>query len=518
MPSLDDVIKTVKTTAKFTLGKCELSANKEGSIITIEVAAEKCKISLKEIVDHFYPSNKLAEETKNFLVVEMLFLKVVIDTEKKTIAFDAKSPGKIDIIKDKLALSDSMVMIKLNLQKPVNYENIEVKMSGKISIGKQDIDVEIAKKEGAKKMILKVITKNVAVKLSVKDVVSIIGAKELFSVETLEKKIVDFTLESISIEGGFDPTTSNLELSISGVIKDQPLAKFIKFHVVIVKTEGEPYKIGLVGKIKSVDLMKLVEFILGKKVEAQFLKDKNLDAILLAGSKDIMLIENKDMLELIKEVPKKENAAIPKGLTVTFKLSVEKQKTDSKDSKDKADEVQVFMRLSEKKFQFKFIPNLEMQFQKAVESFDKDALNFELPKWLGKIDFNIKFKKFSFDLDGSIFLKIFAPGQVILGSILKINDIKFEVSRKADWSVWDFSLESNTLIAKEIALSVNVKKESGNYQLTGKIGKISMRELLKYIVSEEKFASGEFEKFNLALQDVVLDWKLPDESKPSPLR
>ena len=521
LPSLGDIIKTVKAPKKFLLGKCELDVKIDNKKITIDVAFDNCQINLKEIIDHFFPSNNLDEETKSFLISQIVFVKLEIDTEKKTVEFEAKSPTKVDLIYDKVfkaewSISDRFLNIKFSYEKTFNYENIGVKLSGKLGIGKQDILLEFEKKEGEKKMSFKANTGNVDIRLSVKDLVGVIGLeekiKEMFGEETLQKNIVDFAMESISFEGVFDPTTYDIELVVSGAVKTD-LAKKAKFYFVVIKMQGEPYKIAVVGKVESVEFQKLIDMVVGKKTEIELLKDKSLNAIIMAASDNILVLQNKDLVDVIKDVPKEENAAIPKGPTIVldFGTAIEDE------SKSKEKRKQLYMRYVDKKFTFKFIPNLEIELLDTLQMFVKKSVKTELPKWLGEISGKIRFEKFAYDIAGSLNLQILVPGQLTIGSLLTITDVKIQVLRKAGQDMWDFSIESLTQITKDVSLEIGIEKIKGAYELKGKIPKISLKELLKYFVSNDKFASGEFERFNLDLKAVNIRWILP-ESKPTALK
>eukprot|EP00795_Rhopilema_esculentum_P014013 gene14013-4985_t len=521
LPSLSDIIKTVKAPKKFLLGKCELDVKIDDKKITIEIAVDNCQINLKEIIDHFFPSNKLDEETKTFLVSQIVFMKLEIDTEKKTVEFEAKSPTKVALVYDKVfkaewSISDRFLNIKFSYEKAFNYQNIGVKLSGKLGIGKQDILLEFEKKEGEKKMSFKANTGSVDIKLSVKDLVGVIGLeekiKEMFGEETLQKKIVDFAMESISFEGVFDPTTYDIELVVSGAVKTD-LAQKVKFYFVLIKMQGEPYKIAVVGNVESLEFQKLVDMVVGKKTEIDFLKGKSLNAIIMAATDNILVLQNKDLVDVIKDVPKEENAAIPKGPTIVLDIGT----AIEDESKSKEKRKQLYMRYADKKFTFKFIPNLELDLLNTLQMFVKKSVKTELPKWLGEISGKIKFEKFDFDFAGSLDLQIFVPGQLKIGSLLTIADVKIKVLRKAGQDMWDFSIESLTQITKDVTLEIGIEKIEGSYELKGQIPKISLKELLKYFVSNDKFASGEFEKFNMDLKAVSIRWILP-ESKPTALK
>ena len=518
---MDDIISTLKEPKKYLLGKCELNAKVEKDKITIELAAQDCKLDLKELVDHFYPNNKLAEETKNFLIAEMLFMKIEIDKSEKIIKFEAKAPKKLDLIKNKLSISDSSVEILFKYQKNLNYENIGVKMSGKVALGKQPIDVVFEKKEGENAFMFKAVSKNVEVKLTVKDVAELIGAeeitKEMFGEEALKKKIFDFKMESIGFEGIFDPSKMDLELVVSGEVKNHPVAKKINAYIVITKISGEPYKVGIAAKFESVEFQKLVELIVGKENDINFLKGKTLNAILLAANKDITLVQNKEIISLIKETPIKENAAFPAGVTVSLKVSIQKDKEN--DSKSKSADMHLYLRYNHeaKKFEFKFIPAFETKLVDAMDLFAKKTMNAELPQWLGKLEAAIKFQKFSFGFDGSLTLDVFIPADLKIGSILKINDVKMGIVRSSASSGWEFNLESTTMISKDVSITISIKKSKNGYELEGTINSISIKRLLDYLVSDNKFVTGDFEKFNLNLLNVKLKWMLV-ENKASSLR
>ena len=515
------MIKAVKEPKKYLLGKCELDAKIEKDVITVELTAQSCKLDLKQLIDHFYPNNKLAEETQHFLLVDMLFMKIEIDKSKKRINFVAKAPNKMDIIKNKLALSDSSVEISFNYEKKFSYENIGVNVEGKVLLGKQPIDVSFVKKEGETVFIAKAISKNVSIKLSVKDVVELIGAEEItaemFGEDLLKKKILDFEMESIGLEGIFDPKTSNLQLVVSGEVKNNPVAKKINFHVVISKISGEPIKVGVVAKLESIEFENLIQFIAGKKAEIAFLHGKILDVILLAANKDIMLVQSESVINAIKEVPVQDDAAIPGGITLALRFGV--QLKNDEDSKVKNSNTQLYIRYSieTKQFDFKFLPPLETKLVESLKMFAKKSLDVELPNWLGKLEAAIQLQKFSFGIDGSLTLSIFVPGDLKIGSILKIDDVSISILRKSDVAKWEFGIESTTLISKDLVLKMSIKKVGSDYELEGIINKISIKSLLKYLVSTDAYTSGDFEKFNLNLLGAKLKWTLSD-TKSLPLR
>ena len=229
------------------------------------------------------------------------------------------------------------------------------------------------------------------------------------------------------------------------------------------------------------------------------------------------LCKNKEIISLIKETPIKENAAFPAGVTVSLKVSIQKDKEN--DSKSKSADMHLYLRYNHeaKKFEFKFIPAFETKLVDAMDLFAKKTMNAELPQWLGKLEAAIKFQKFSFGFDGSLTLDVFIPADLKIGSILKINDVKMGIVRSSASSGWEFNLESTTMISKDVSITISIKKSKNGYELEGTINSISIKRLLDYLVSDNKFVTGDFEKFNLNLLNVKLKWMLV-ENKASSLR
>ena len=496
LPTINDIINAVDGPKKYLLGKCNLDAKIENNVITVELTAQSCQLDLKQLTDRFYPNNKLAEETQNFLLADMLFMKIEIDKSNKKMKLVAKAPNKIDLIGNKLALADSSVEISLKYENEFSYKGIGVILKGKLLLGKQPVEVSFAKEEESTLFKVTAISKNLSVKLSVKDVVELIGVEEIpaeiFGKDLLKEKILVFEMESIGLEGAFNPATSWLELVVSSEVKKNIAQMKMKCQVMISKMSGEPTKVGVIAKLESIKLEDLIKDVVGKETEIASIFQQKVDAILLVASGEINAVQNDNLKSLVKSISVENKDVIPIGITLKFELNVEKVKSC------------LYMRYNteSKKFEFKLMPKLNIKLIEAMKKFSAKPADVQIPKWLDEPKVGIELNKFSFGLDGSFELDISVSGELRVASTIRLDKVNMVVSR--DSVGWQFSLNAEMQVSKETDLMLSIRKVKDSYELEGNMTDICVKDLLKYLGQEKNLWTNQLKRFNLQLQNLRL--------------